>query len=121
MDNEIMVVNTLIEKAKKKILEMPQVEQIIGVKTKKNNIYFFGNNVLSKGAEDEEKFWKSLCDRGDTQIEYIVCMWSNSEMDIPSMNFLKMILKSDGKNSETILILQGENKIIGRTVESCMP
>ena len=121
MKEAMKEMDALIGEAKAKVNEMPSAEQIVGVKTAKGNVYFFANNVLSKGAEDEIDFWKELCDKSDTEIKYVVCMWNNHGIEIPSMSFRKMILESVPKNAETILILQGKNGIVGKTLGACMP
>lgn len=112
--------NALVDIAKAKVVELPAAEQIVVVKTAQDNVYAFANNVLSKGEEDERTFFKGLCDKGETELANVVCMWKNGGVEIPAMHFLKLILEADPKNARTRLAVEGENGIEERVLEACL-
>ena len=93
---------------------------MIVVKTTKSNVYSFPNNILSKGTADEENFVKKLLNQGDCEIKYVVAMWTEESIEIPSMNFRKLLLEASPKNAQAILVGQGENGIVCKTIETCM-
>lgn len=112
--------NALVETAQAKVAEFPAAEQVVVVKTAQDNVYAFANDVLSKGEEDESTFLRELCDKGETELAYVVCVWKNGGVEIPAMHFLKLILETDPKNSKTRLAVEGKNGIEERALEACL-
>lgn len=88
----------LVEEAKKHLLDYPSAEQIVVVKTAKSNIRFFANNISDQRYEDEKKIVKELINEEDVVIHYIVCMWNDFNVDLPSMNFRKLLLDISKQN-----------------------
>ena len=95
----------LVEEAKKYVLEYPSAEQVIVVKTAKSNIRFLANNVLDEKYEDEKRFVQKLIDEEDVVIQQIVCMWNDASVDLPSMNFRKLLLKVSEENKNARMYL----------------
>ncbi len=112
--------NALAETAKAKVAAFPAAEQVVVIKTAQDNVYAFANDVLSKGEEDERTFLKGLCDKGETELAYVVCVWKNGGVEIPAMHFLKLILEADPKNAKTRLAVEGENGIEECVLEACL-
>ena len=112
--------NALVETAKAKAAEFPAAEQVVVVKTAQDNVYAFANDVLSKGEKDERTFLKGLCDKGETELAYVVCVWKNGGVEIPAMHFLRRILEADPKNAKAHLAVEGENGIEERALDACL-
>ena len=108
---------SLIQEAQKRVLELPSAEQVIVVKTAKGNVRFFGNNVLDQKYEEEKDFVQKLVEEDDAVIEYIVCMWNDSNLDFPSMNFRKLLLGVNEENKHAKMYLG--NGV--REIQQCMP
>ena len=107
----------LVEKAEKCILEYPTAEQVIVVKTAKSNVRFFANNVLGEKYEEEKMFIQKLIEEDDIIILSMVCMWNDSSVDFPSMNFRKLLLKISEQNKYTKMYLS--NGV--REIQQSMP
>lgn len=110
-----------IETSKNEILSYPDYDQLITVKTIKSNMYSFANKIECMNAHYEEDFINQLIRQEDFEIEYVVCVWNDGSLDIPSMNFRQLLLQASEKNNHAILVMLGENGIIGRELASCMP
>lgn len=114
MEHEL---ESLVLEAKQRVLEHLFAEQVIVVKTAKGNVRFFGNNVLDQKYEEEKDFVQKLVEEDDTVIEYIVCMWNDSNLDFPSMNFRKLLLEVNEENKHAKMYLG--NGV--REIQQCMP
>ena len=102
--------------------ENPAAEQIIIVKTTKDNIYFCVNyNIMQGNYEDEKQFFQMLVDVNDVEVKYIVCMWKNGGVDIPSANFRKNLFAICPKNEEAIWVGLGEKGLIYKTLKDIHP
>ena len=76
--------------------------------------------------QDEEQFMKLLQEKADSEVKYIVCMWKNGSVEIPSMHFRKMLLEASPKNADAIFaVLTGDGNgglAVGvRTIGWSMP
>lgn len=108
---------SLIQEAKQRVSEHPSAEQVIVVKTAKGNVRFFANNVLDQKYEEEKEFVQKLVEEDDAVLEYIVCMWNDSSLDFPSMNFRKLLLDVNEENNHARMYLG--NGV--REIQQCMP
>ncbi len=120
----------LIEETRKCMAEHPTAQQVILVKTAKGNIYTCVNNnyviendmIMSVGDfKDETNFIQMLVDADDVEIKYIVGMWKNGGIEVPSMHFRKAILDICPKNEDAICVGQGADKLVFKTIKERMP
>lgn len=66
--------------------------QAIVLQTDQNNLYgAVIENALSKGLTDENALLTKLQAANDTKIAYVLCMWQDLGLDIPSMAFRKLL------------------------------
>ena len=107
----------LIQEVRKYMLEHQAAEQVIVVKTAKGNVRFFANNVLDQKYVEEKEFVRKLVEQDDTVIQYIVCMWNDESLDLPSMNFRKLLLEVNEENKYAEIYLGNGVKEIWK----CMP
>lgn len=82
----------------------PNASQIIVTKTVKGAVYTFMND-LSDTAE--ERF---LSFQGET-LAALLCIWTNRQIDLPSIRIRKGLLQINPKNGNTAVFLQGEKTI----------
>lgn len=121
MGNEaIKTYRELMGEAETQVRSHASADQVIVVKTAKSNTYCFANPAKSGVYDEEDRFVQMLSVRGDSQIQYIVCMWNSCEIDIPSMNFRKRLLAACPKNAEAGIILRTAEKLIVKTLSQCM-
>ena len=120
----------LIELAHKYVAEYPTVEQIILVKTAKENVhiclndnYIIENDVIMKVKDfkDEKDFVQRLVDADDVEIKDIVCMWKNGSVEGPSYHFKESILEICPKNEDAIYVAQGIDGMVFKRIKSAMP
>ena len=109
----------LIQEAKQRVSEHSTAEQVIVVKTVKGNVHFFANNVSDQKYEEEKEFVQKLIEEDDAVIDCIVCMWDDFNLDLPSMNFRKLLLAANEENNHAKICLGDGTRM--RTIQKCMP
>ena len=112
---------TLLQEAVRQVQMDPSADQVIVVKTAKANTYHFANHRPGESCEDEDRFVEMLSSQRDAEIRYLVCMWNNYGIEIPSMNFRKKLLAACGKNAEADILLEAEHGLIARKLIWSMP
>lgn len=110
----------LVQKAKELVALHPSADQVIVVETEKSNIYHFANHLHVDGlclekSDDEEKFVQMLLDKGEPVLKYIVCMWNEYSIDVPSMNLRKLLMAASEKNADAMLVLKS---VLGLNLKS---
>ncbi len=63
-----------------------------------------------------EKIIKKLKKTRNLQIESMICMWNDGTADLPSMAFRKQLCELHASNKETLMLLQGEDGYITKTI-----
>jgi len=112
----------LMEEANVLIAQYTYAEQVIAVRTMKDNIYHFPNYILDSvehngnseklvvgSTENEDKFIKMLLEKGDGELKHIVCMWNTGGVDVPSMHFRKLLLEASPKNADAKFVVLMED------------
>ena len=78
-------------------------------------------DALSAERADERELLNQLTATGDTRVQYILCMWQNREVDLPSYAFRKLLLETDAENSNAEIFVFTENGYaavkLGRTMK----
>ena len=68
-------------------------------------------NVLSEEHPEEKALLEELKANHDTTIDYILCMWQDGCIDIPSWAFRKMLCSLDPKNADALLFVMTGNGV----------
>ena len=110
----------LVGEAKNEIRFHPDAEQVIVVRTTKKRIRSFVFHSMEEIVQEDNVFVRQLVDQDDVEIDYIVCMWNNYGLDMPSIAFRKCLLEASSKNEETLMVLQGEYDFTIRSMKSTM-
>ena len=80
--------------------------QAVVLRSSKGNEYgTVIRNALSKERSDEQVLLQKIQDAKDSEICFVLCMWQDQCIDIPSFNFRKSLLKLNEKNSEAKLFV----------------
>ena len=80
--------------------------QAIVLRSSKENEYgIVIRNALSEEKSDEQVLLQKIQDAKDSEICFVLCMWQDQCIDIPSFNFRKSLLKLNEKNSEAKLFV----------------
>lgn len=109
MDVRKVELYALLEEAERQVQANPEAEQVIVVKTAKANMYHFANYDITSGSRaDEDRFVELLREQDDTEVQYLVAMWNNGGVDLPSHHFRSRLLEPSPKNGEAVMPLQGE-------------
>lgn len=110
-------IEELIVEAKKQVDDNPTAEQVIVLVTAKNNMYTCINHCIMDGNyDDENHFFQMLVNKADVEVKYLVCMWNNGGLEIPSANFRKQLLEICSKNTDAIYCGQGADGIVLRRI-----
>ena len=75
---------------------------------------------MSEILQEENPFVQQLVEQDDAEIKYIVCMWNNYGVEVPSNQLRKCLLAASPKNEDALMILQGEYDYAIRTIKSTM-
>lgn len=111
----------LVGTAKNKIRLNPEAEQVVVVRTAKNRIRSFAFQSMEEILQEDNPFVQQLKEEDDIEIKYIVCMWNNYGIEVPSIQLRKCLLEASEKNEEALMVLQGEYDFVARTIKSSMP
>ena len=103
---DLAIFNSMKEKAINLIFEADkcQYTQAIVLHSVEGNEYgMVIRNALSEEKYDEKALIRKI--QNDSVICFVLCMWQDGCIDIPSFNFRKSLLKLNEKNSEAKLFV----------------
>lgn len=75
-------------------------------------------NALSSERTDERSLLESLKRVGDTGIRCVLCMWQDGNIDIPSLEFRKMLLALNEQNARALIFVMTKNGISSIKLEN---
>ena len=94
--------------------EKGQYTQAIVLRSSNQNTYgIIICDALSMEHQDETSLLKNIQEANDSKINFVLCMWQDHCIDIPSSAFRKMLLQSNTKNSETTLFVMTTEGVSG--------
>ena len=99
-----------LSKAKSLLSENPSAAQVNLLMTANERIYSF----LRRGWDDEtqeNECLRQLQEDENAQLVFILCMWQDLTIDLPSYALRTKLLAMNAANGETRLLLRGENGI----------
>ena len=111
----------LVGEAKNEIHLNPDAEQVVVVRTAKKHIRSFVFHSMEEIIQEDNIFVRQLVEQDDAEIEYIVCMWNNYGLEVPSIQLRKCLLDVSAKNEDALMVLRGEYDFAIRTIKSTMP
>lgn len=112
----------LLAEAERLIRIDPTAQQVILVQTSKSQLYHLLNHGIDSGdTTEEEHFVEMLREKGDTEIRYLVCMWKDSVIDLPSAHFRRRLIELSPQNAAALVFLRGEGTFIAKELEKTMP
>lgn len=86
--------------------EKSQYTQAIVLHSAKGNEYStMIRNALSEEKSDEKALLYQIQEANDSEIDFVLCMWQDEGIDIPSFDFRKLLLESNEKNADTALFV----------------
>lgn len=68
-------------------------------------------DVLSEEHAEEKALLEELKANHDTTLDYVLCMWQDGCIDIPSWTFRKMLCALDPKNADALLFVMTGNGV----------
>ncbi len=94
-------------------------KQILAMLSPDDNAVFMFVNQVDHSKDEEDMLYDMK--REHTQVDRILCMWSNGAVDLPSYHFRKGLLEVNPENKNAQILLMGGNGFSTRTLESTMP
>ena len=80
--------------------------QAIVLRSSKGNEYgTVIRNALSKERYDEQVLLQKIQDANDSTICFVLCMWQEQCIDIPSYDFRKALLELNEENAEAMIFV----------------
>lgn len=120
MNTDTIEISALLEGTERLVEAEQGAQQVIAVKTAKGNVYHFPNHCVGEPSE-EDAFLEMLLEQGDAEIQYILCMWHNYQLDVPSLHFRRRLVEICPRNKDAVVLLLGENVFHAKRVEQLMP
>ena len=62
-------------------------------------------NACSEDKKAEKELLAELKAAADTEIRYVLCMWQDHNIDIPSFAFRRMLVELDPQNQDALLFV----------------
>ena len=77
-------------------------------------------NACSKEKTEETSLIERLKIAEDTELRYVLCVWQDNSIDIPSFAFRKMLCTLNPKNSESLLFVMTAEGVSAIKVSATM-
>ncbi|MBO5415249.1 MAG: hypothetical protein J6A83_01305 [Clostridia bacterium] len=77
-------------------------------------------NALSEEKADEASLLRKIQEAKDNEISFVLCMWQDKCIDIPSFAFRKSLLELTEKNSESTLFVMTADGVFGIKLSATM-
>lgn len=77
-------------------------------------------NACTEDKSDESALLERLKVANDSEILYVLCMWQDNGIDIPSFAFRKMLCSLNPKNSEALLFVTTKEGISATKLSQTM-
>ncbi len=110
--NEIALDLTIFERMKGQATKLlsdieksEYTQAIILLSTTENTYSSIIRNALSEEKAEEASLLQQIQDAKDDEINFVLCMWQDKNIDIPSFSFRKSLLNANQKNSESMLFV----------------
>ena len=102
-------------------VEKGRYTQAIVLRSSNQNTYsIIICDALSMEHRDETSLLKNIQEAKDSKINFVLCMWQDHCIDIPSFAFRKMLLQSNTENSETTLFVMTTEGVSGIKLSATM-
>lgn len=112
------IYETLLKKVKELMISDPSAQQAVAVLTSKGCLLSFVNHdIISGQYEEETAFINTLVESGETEIQYLLCMWSDFTLDVPSHHLWDLLVKRNPINGNARIFLKGDGEVIVKTLD----
>ncbi len=78
------------------------------------------NNACSKDKAEEKVLLEKLKLAEDTKMRYVLCMWQDNNIDVPSFALRKMLCELDPKNQEALSFVMTTDGVSAIKISSTM-
>jgi len=78
------------------------------------------SNALSEEMTEETTLLNKAILARDTEIRYVLCMWQDQSIDIPSYAFREKLCACNPKNKDSLLFVMTSDGVAGITVATTM-
>lgn len=89
----------LAKNALKGVEKQQYTQAVVFVTSKGNEYCSVIVNAISETKADEKELLGKLHSAEDTEVHYILCMWHNGDIDIPSYELRKMLIQLNHENN----------------------
>ncbi len=77
-------------------------------------------NALSEEIADAASWLRKIQEAKDSEISFVLCMWQDKSIDIPSFAFRNLLLCLNDKNSESTLFVMSAEGVSGIKLSATM-
>ena len=67
------------------------------------------SNALTAEKAEEHALLNALRDARDTRVRYVLCMWGDGNIDLPSHAFRILLRELDSQNDESLIFVNTKN------------
>ncbi|MDE7239082.1 MAG: hypothetical protein K2N41_05155 [Lachnospiraceae bacterium] len=122
MKNTTLEFEKLLKQVEKLIKFDLSADQAVAVWTSKDNMFCFANHsIMSGNMEDENNFVRTFAENGDKEIRYVVCMWNDTTLDVPSCHLRDLLIELNPSNLETEILLNNGEGFQVKSLKMLMP
>lgn len=101
--------------------EMGQYTQVVVILSATGKQYSaLIQNALSEEKADETALLERMKALNDTEIRYVLCMWQDQCIDVPSYAFRKLLCALNPKNTEAMLFVMTADGVCGIQLSTTM-
>ena len=101
--------------------EKSQYTQVIVLHSAAGNEYStVVRNALSKEKTDETSLLRKIQEAKDSEIRFVLCMWQDKCIDVPSFSFRNSLLDLNEKNYESVLFVMTADGVSGMKLSATM-
>ena len=115
MEQMLEEARALVAEARQQIPSYPSADQVITVKTAKGNVYSFPYHLVG-GHEEVEDFLRKLLENDDTVVRFVVCVWEDGNIEVPSDYLQEHLMLLNVKNAGTAVFLAAEPGLMYKTL-----
>lgn len=115
-DNMVSTAKEILSDAQKS----EYTQAVVFLTSSKKEYYVLINNALSPDKECEGDLVANLKANDDTEISYVLCMWHDESVDLPSYDFRKMLLQMDERNANAEIFVLTESGYQTKPLETTL-
>ena len=116
------MVDQLLQIAKENLMTLNETVDVDGLPAPQVTVLLTANNSVYVAVNDADgRICETLKHESDTKVVRMLTMWKDGGVDLSSYRFRVALIEMNACNTDTAIILQGENGLHTKTLGATMP